>query len=74
MSFNQAISVWSDALAVEFNDLSAIDEPRYIRRGFDFDHILLIVVYAERLDGNIFRIISARLATLKERKAHEERI
>jgi uncharacterized protein len=74
VSFLQAISIWSDLLAVEYSDLAMIDEPRYIRRGFDLDHQLLLVVYTERLGGNVIRIISARLATLKERKDHEERV
>ena len=74
VSFLQAISIWSDVLAVEYSDLAIIDEPRYIRRGFDMDHQLLLVVYTERLGGNVIRIISARLATLKERKDHEERV
>lgn len=74
VSFEQAISVWSDRLAVEFNDLSMVDEPRYIRRGFDLDRNLLIVVFAEWIAEDLIRIISARRATLRERKQHEERV
>lgn len=74
VSFLQAISIWSDPLADEFSDLSVIEEPRFIRRGFDLNQQLLLVVYTERVSGNVLRIISARLATLRERRSHEERI
>ena len=74
INFEHAISIWGDKLAVEYCDLGSIDEPRYVRRGFDYDHCLLLVVFTERLENSIIRIISARIATLKERKLHEEGI
>jgi uncharacterized DUF497 family protein len=74
VSFEQALSCWNDPLAVEFEDIGSIDEPRYIRRGFDYENNLLLIVYSERIDPEIIRIISARFATLKERRSHEEGI
>ena len=73
--FEEAQTVWADELAVEYYDPDhSEEEDRFIRVGHSSSARLLLVVYCERTEGEVIRIISARKATAKESKAHEEGI
>ena len=72
--FEEAQTVWVDSSAVEFIDPKHEDEERYIRVGFSARSRLLLVVFCERSNSEVVRIISARKATSKEKKQHEEGI
>ena len=54
-----------------YEDLAHHD--RFILIGMSQQLNLLLVVFAERAGGSIVRIISARRATRRERRAYEER-
>ena len=49
-------------------------EDRFIRIGYSSVHRLLLVVFCERADGDVIRVISARQASAKERWQYEEGI
>jgi uncharacterized DUF497 family protein len=73
--FEEAQTVWTDRLAAEFFDPEhSAEEERFIRVGYSRKERLLLVVFCEREGGSAVRIISARKATAKESKAHEEGI
>jgi uncharacterized DUF497 family protein len=69
VSFADAESVFGDPLAMVIEDPDARGEPRYIAIGLGNLGELLVVVYTEQ--QNECRLISARRATRKERKAYE---
>ncbi len=71
VSFDEAKTVFEDALFVDFYDPDrSHEEIRYIIVGQSENGRLLVVSYTER--GNTIRLISARKATSSERKAYEE--
>ena len=71
ISFDEAKTVFDDALYVDFYDPDhSGDEHRYVIVGESRQNRLLIVSYTER--GESVRLISAREVTLSERKAYEE--
>ena len=73
--FEEAQTVWVDMNSVEFYDPDHSDEEeRFIRMGHSTSERLLLVVFCERSEGNIVRIISARKATKNERSQYEEGI
>ncbi len=73
--FEEAQTVWADPKSVEFFDVAHSEgEDRYIRIGFSTKSRLLLVVFCERQSGNVVRIISARKATIREKKQYEEGI
>jgi len=70
VSFDEAVTVFYDPLAATFDDPDhSVGEHRFITVGHSSRERLLIVVHVEREDN--IRIISARLATARERKRHE---
>lgn len=69
VSFTDAEGVFTDPLALTIEDPDAKGEQRFITIGLGSAGELLVVVYTER-DGS-YRLISARLATRKERKHYE---
>jgi len=72
VSFDEASTVFADPLAVIFvDDEHSKDELREIIVGHSGLGRLLLVSFKER-DRIIVRIISARKATRRERKNHEE--
>lgn len=72
-SFEEAATVFLDPLAVTFPDPDHSDEEeREITIGHSTKERVLFVSHCQR--GERTRIISARKATLKERKQHEEGI
>lgn len=72
--FEEAKKIWMDARAIEFFDEDhSKDEDRYIRIGLQGYRGVLTVVFCER-DNSIIRLISARKATLEERKFYERQL
>ena len=66
-----ATTVFNDPLALIFDDLwHSVGEAREIIIGHDRNYRLLLVCFTERNDR--IRIISARLATKKERQDYEQ--
>jgi len=71
VSFEEASTVFADALALTvFDPLHSEDEDRYVTLGRSQRQRLLVVVFTDREDR--IRIISARVATRRERKDYEE--
>jgi uncharacterized DUF497 family protein len=70
VSFDEATSVFDDSLFLTFADPAhSAQEQRFIIMGESTRRRVLVVAYAER--AGITRLISARLATRKERIAYE---
>ena len=71
VSFDEASTSFQDPLSRTIGDpLHSDDEERYVLIGQSIWGRLLVVVHTER--GERIRIISARLATTKERQSYEE--
>jgi len=70
--FSDAEFIFYDPMALEIEEQLVDDEHRFVSVGSDSIGRILIVVYAYREDS--IRIISARKATPRERKAYEKRI
>jgi uncharacterized protein len=71
VSFEEASSVFGDPLALTIPDpLHSKEEDRFITLGESHRRRLLVVVSTDR--GDKIRIISARVATRRERKDYEE--
>lgn len=68
VDFADAVAVFEDEQALTIPDPTAISEQRFITLGLDFLGRLLVVVYTYR--GDAIRIISARKASARERKAY----
>ncbi len=70
ISFDEAVTVFYDALAATFEDPDhSDDERRLFTVGYSARGRLLVVCHVER--GGAVRLISARRATARERKRHE---
>ena len=69
IDFADAVSVFSDELAISIFD-SGFEEERFIIIGVDAFSRILVVVYTLRDDE--IRLISARKATRNERRQYEE--
>jgi uncharacterized protein len=73
--FEEAQTVWADPHASEFFDPDqSADEDRFLRVGYSRSERILIVVFCEREAEQVVRIISARKATVKEKRTHEKGI
>ena len=71
VSFPEAATVFGDPLAMTYFDPDHSDEEdRFLTFGHSNEGRLLVVSHTDREDRT--RIISARLATRKERQAYEE--
>jgi len=71
VSFEEASTVFGDLLARTIQDpLHSGEEDRFVTLGESQSRRLLVVVFIER--GDKIRIISARVASRRERKDHEE--
>ncbi len=69
VSFEEAQTVFYDDFAVQFfDDEHSVEEERFIMLGMSSTARLLVVVHAERADGDVVRIISARKAKRNEAK------
>ena len=70
ISFDEAVTVFYDPLSATFVDPDhSIEEDRFITVGYSSQGRLFVVSHMER--GDAIRIISARPATVSERKRHE---
>jgi uncharacterized DUF497 family protein len=70
VSFEEASTVFLDPLSATFNDAGhSAEEQRSITIGYSSRGHLIVVAHTDRRDN--LRIISARLATARERKRHE---
>lgn len=70
VSFEEAVTVFGDLLAVTISDPDHSDgEIRLLTTGLSRSQRLLVVSHTER-DGEV-RLISARLATRQERRSYE---
>ena len=70
VTFEEAATVLGDPLSMTVYDPDhSQDEDRYITMGTSSDRRLLVVSHTDRNDR--IRIISARQATTRERKAYE---
>jgi uncharacterized DUF497 family protein len=68
--FDEAVTAFYDPLAATFDDPDqSEDEQRYLTVGFSSQDRLLVVAHIQK--GETVRIISARLAIVRERKRHE---
>ena len=71
IDFNEAKTVFDDALASIFDDIwNSIEEQRELIIGNSNCARLLVISFTERTDG-VIRIISARIATSPEVKNYE---
>jgi uncharacterized protein len=71
VDFHEAATVFGDPLAVTYYDPDHSDEEdRFLTIGYSQAERLLVVSHTDRDDR--IRIISARPASRKERKQHEE--
>lgn len=71
VAFDEALSAFADPLAAILDDEHhAVRENRQILVGFSAIGRLLVVSFVERRDNHL-RLISARLATRREKKNHE---
>ena len=70
ISFEEARTAFFDPLAATIVDPRDFDEQRFVTIGRSEAGRLLVVASSER--GDTIRIISARLATRRERKSYEE--
>lgn len=70
VTFDEAVTVFYDPLSATFDDPDhSVGERRLVTIGFSAQGRLMAVCHTER--GSAVRIISARLATARERKRHE---
>jgi len=72
VSFEDAVTAFGDPLSLTIPDpVHSESQDRFVLLGLSSNSRLLVVVHAERGDDDI-RIISARLATRRERNQYEE--
>lgn len=72
VDFAGAVAVFEDEQAVTIrDDISAVDEQRYLSLGRDVNGRILVVAYTWR--GDRIRISSARRATAIERRQYLDR-
>jgi uncharacterized DUF497 family protein len=72
VTFPEAETVFGDPLATTYADpVESAGEWRFVTTGRSLRDRLLVVVHADA-PGDVLRIISARRATRRERKDHEE--
>ena len=71
VSFDEASTVFQDPLSITIDDpLHSEDEERSVLLGHSYRNRLLVIVHTER--GDRIRLISARVATNRERLRYEE--
>lgn len=70
VSFGEASTVFADPLSLTIADpLHSTDEERFVTIGESSTGRVIVVVHTER--GHALRLISARLATPRERRTYE---
>jgi uncharacterized protein len=71
VSFDEAMTAFRDALSLTIPDpFHSRNESRYIHIGQSYTGRLLVIIHLDR--GERIRLISARLATRRERHDYEE--
>lgn len=71
ISFEEATTVFGDDLSITiYNPLGSLHEKRFVTIGISEKLRILVVVHTDR--GEKVRIISARIASRKERKQYYE--
>ncbi len=71
VAFEEAATAFGDPLSITIDDpLHSVGEDRSVLIGRSYRDRLLVVVHTER--GDRIRVISARLATARERRGYEE--
>jgi uncharacterized protein len=71
VNFDEASTVFGDDLSITGRDLDhSMHEARYMTFGFSSRGRVLAVAHTDR--GGVVRIVSARVATRKERRIYEE--
>ena len=71
VSFSEAESVFYDREAVEFyDDIHSEWEDRFLLLGISARIRILLVCHSLRRNGSVIRIISARKATMNERRLY----
>lgn len=71
VDFADAVGVFEDEWALTLKEEYVEGEQRFVTVGMDFLGRVLVVVYTYR--GDDIRLISARAATKRERKAYERK-
>lgn len=71
VDFADAVGVLEDEWALTLKEEEVEGEQRFVTMGTDFLGRVLVVVYTYRADA--IRLISARAATRKERRAYERK-
>ncbi len=70
--FEEASTVFADPLSVTIGDPDHSEaEFRFVTIGISVQNRLIVVIHTDR--GDAIRLISARVATSKERRAYEQR-
>jgi uncharacterized DUF497 family protein len=70
VSFEEATTVFTDPLSLTIPDpLHSYEEERFIVIGESIKNRMIVVVHTDL--GDMIRIVSARLATKRERKIYE---
>jgi uncharacterized DUF497 family protein len=69
VTFEEAATVFGDMLSATIPDPQVTDEERFVTLGRSATGRLLVVVHTDR--GGSIRIISARVAERRERRAYE---
>ena len=73
ISFEEASTVFYDDYAILFDDPDhSLEEDRFLIIGFSKQNHLCIVSHCYRDSSDLIRIISARLATKKERSVYND--
>ena len=71
VSFSEAATVFADPLSFTIDDPEhSTSEQRFITMGLSYEHRLLVVGHYDHEDR--VRIITARVATPRERRTYEE--
>lgn len=71
VGFREATTSFGDPLAITFPDIEhSVSEQRFLTIGASVSNRLLVVIHADRQQA--IRIISARPATVRERRFYEE--
>ncbi|MBI1321776.1 BrnT family toxin [bacterium] len=71
VAFSEAATVFGDPFSITWHDPDhSADEDRFLTFGYSQSGKLLVVSHTDR--GDYVRLISARIATRKERKLYEE--
>ena len=71
VSFSEAATVFADPLSLTIDDPDhSTHEQRFITMGLSYEHRLLILAHHD--DEDRVRIITARVATPRERRTYEE--